>query len=415
MLALPLGLINANHYGKLYVAREVAMTTTFEGLPVRMKPEVSARDLSSIQNERTAGMRTDGLAASVEPYVGVTENGKITPGLFPLRSTGISTAPIKDAAQAFLTSLSREQRAEALLPVESESWRRWSNVHMFLMRHGACMEQMTEPQREKALDLMRATLSKAGFDSSLGVMHLNETLREITQRNLEFSDLLYWFSVMGEPSDSEPWGWQVDGHHLIINCFVLGDQVVLSPQFFGSEPVVATAGKYAGTRLFDAEQDRGLALIQALDDGQRSKAILMAEMPREVIVGAFRDNYDIAREGVRMDSFTPGQKELATSVIEAYVGRLRSDHAALWMDDIRAHLDETYLSWIGGTGDDAVFYYRIHSPVILIEFDHQPGIALEFDVPTRHHIHTILRIPNGNDYGKDLLRQHYELHPHGVK
>jgi hypothetical protein len=391
------------------------MTAVFEGLPVRVKPEVSARDLSSIQNERTRGMRDDGLAASTEPYAGVTENGRITPGLFPLRSTGVSTAPIRAAAQAFLASLSPEQRAEAGFPVESESWRRWSNVHMFLMRHGVCMEQMTEPQREKAYDLMRATLSKAGFETSLGIMRLNETIREITGRNLEFSDLLYWFSVMGEPSDTEPWGWQVDGHHLIINCFVLGDQVVLSPQFFGSEPVIATAGKYAGTRVFDAEQDRALELVQSLDDSQRQKAILLADMPREVIVGAFRDNYDLAREGVRLDSFSAGQKELALSLIDAYVGRLRPDHAQVWMNDVRAKLDETYLSWIGGMQDDSVFYYRIHSPVILIEFDHQPGVALHFDVPTRHHIHTILRIPNGNDYGQDLLRQHYLRHPHNMK
>ncbi len=391
------------------------MTTTFEGLPARIKPEVSARDLSSIQNERTRGMRDDGLAATAETYVGVTENGKLTPGLFPVRSTGVSTAPIKAAADAFLGSLSAEQRSEAMFPLESETWQRWSNVHMFLMRHGVCMEQMTEPQRERALDLMRATLSQAGFETSLGIMRLNETIREITGRNLEFSDLLYWFSVMGEPSDTEPWGWQVDGHHLIINCFVMGDQIVMSPQFFGSEPVIATAGKYAGTRVFDEEQDRALELIQSLDDAQRSKAILMRDMPREVIVGAFRDNYDLAREGVRLDSFSAGQKELATSLIETYVGRLRPDHAQLSMDDIGAHLDETYLSWIGGTEDDAVFYYRIHSPVILIEFDHQPGIALDFDMATRHHIHTILRIPNGNDYGKDLLRQHYEQHPHPVK
>ncbi len=391
------------------------MTTTFEGLPPRIKAEISARDLSSIQNERTRGMLDNGLAASAESYVGVTENGSLTPGLFPVRSTGVSTAPLKAAADAFLGSLSAEQRSEAVLPVESESWRRWSNVHMFLMRHGVCMEQMTEPQRERAMDLMRATLSKAGFETSLGIMHLNETIREITGRDLEFSDLLYWFSIMGEPSDTQPWGWQVDGHHLIINCFVLGDQVVMSPQFFGSEPNVATAGKYAGTRVFDEEQDQALALIQSLDDAQRGAAILTGEMPREVIVGAFRDNYDIAREGLRLDSFSAGQKELATTLIETYVGRLRPDHAALWMSDVAARLDETYLSWIGGTDEDAIFYYRIHSPVILIEFDHQAGIALDFDVPTRHHIHTILRIPNGNDYGKDLLRQHYERHPHPVK
>jgi hypothetical protein len=28
--------------------------------------------------------------------------------------------------------------------------------------------------------------------------------------------------------------------------------------------------------------------------------------------------------------------------------------------------------------------------------------------PTRRHIHTVVRAPNGNDYGQDLLRQHYD-------
>jgi hypothetical protein len=61
---------------------------------------------------------------------------------------------------------------------------------------------------------------------------------------------------------------------------------------------------------------------------------------------------------------------------------------------------------------DAIFYYRIHGPVVFIEFDHQGPIALggPRNVPTRRHIHSVVRTPNGNDYGKDLLRQHYEAH-----
>jgi hypothetical protein len=62
--------------------------------------------------------------------------------------------------------------------------------------------------------------------------------------------------------------------------------------------------------------------------------------------------------------------------------------------------------------DDSVFYYRIHSPVILIEFDHQRGVALDNDQPSRNHIHTVVRTPNGNDYGKDLLRQHHAQFDH---
>lgn len=51
--------------------------------------------------------------------------------------------------------------------------------------------------------------------------------------------------------------------------------------------------------------------------------------------------------------------------------------------------------------------------MILIEFDHQRPVALERSgMPTRNHIHTVVRTPNGNDYGKDLLRQHHQQHRH---
>ena len=86
------------------------------------------------------------------------------------------------------------------------------------------------------------------------------------------------------------------------------------------------------------------------------------------------------------------------------------------MREVAAHLDDTWFAWAGGTSDDAVFYYRIHSPVILIEFDHQLPVGttslIPPDRPTRAHIHTMVRTPNGNDYGKDLLRQHLAAHPH---
>lgn len=82
------------------------------------------------------------------------------------------------------------------------------------------------------------------------------------------------------------------------------------------------------------------------------------------------------------------------------------------MEEVKNHLPETYLPWIGGTDEDSVFYYRVHSPVILIEFDHQRGIALDNDEPSRNHVHRVVRMPNGNDYGKDLLRQHREQHEH---
>ena len=96
-----------------------------------------------------------------------------------------------------------------------------------------------------------------------------------------------------------------------------------------------------------------------------------------------------------------------------YVGNMDDGHAKVRMDEVRKHLDQTYFGWIGEHAADSVFYYRIHSPVILIEFDHQTPVALPGPKEAnRQHIHSVVRTPNGNDYGKDLLRQHYERHKH---
>jgi hypothetical protein len=97
-------------------------------------------------------------------------------------------------------------------------------------------------------------------------------------------------------------------------------------------------------------------------------------------------------------------------LIGEYAGNMDDGHAKVKMEEVRKHIDRTHFAWIGQTSSDAVFYYRVHSPVILIEFDHQTPIAMRElpRVPTRQHIHSVVRTPNGNDYGKDLLRQHYE-------
>ena len=54
---------------------------------------------------------TAGLA---EPFKGITANGEIEPGLYAIRSTGVSTGPVREAATAFLASLTAEQRAKTL-------------------------------------------------------------------------------------------------------------------------------------------------------------------------------------------------------------------------------------------------------------------------------------------------------------
>jgi hypothetical protein len=277
---------------------------------------------------------------------------------------------------------------------------------------------MTENQRELAISLLRASLSAKGLKLSRDIMKLNHTLGELNNNDFEqYGEWLYWITVMGDPSAKEPWGWQIDGHHLIINYFVLGDQVVMTPFFAGSEPVIAHSGKYKGTAILQQEQGKGLAFMNSLPAPLRQKATLSGSKTGNNNVGeAFKDNVVLDYAGVPVSEMGDLHRRQLVSLIQDYVDNMDEGHAKVKMDEVRKHLDKTYFAWIGGTGPEDVFYYRIHSPVILIEFDHQLPAGLrqinDPKKPNREHVHVVVRTPNGNDYGKDLLRQHYATHPH---
>jgi hypothetical protein len=353
------------------------------------------------------------LAAAAEPFKGITTNGQVIPGLFGIQKTGVSTQTMREAAEAFLDSLSAEQRAKTLFPIDTDEWRKWSNIHPTLMRHGTPLFEMNDHQRDCAFALMRESLSQNGFEEALNVMHLNETVLEMTGRLNEYGEDLYWLSIMGKPSSTEPWGWQWDGHHLIINYFILGDQVVVTPNFLGAEPVHAKTGKYAGLRIFQDDEERGLALARSFSAAQRAQAVIAPETSGDDFTTAFRDNLVLDYAGIRYEALSGGQHDLLLDVIGYHVARMHSGHADIKMKEVKDHLQETHFCWMGGIADDSTFYYRVQSPVIIIEFDHQRGIAFrEHTKPYKDHIHVIIRTPNGNDYGKDLLRQHYQFGHH---
>ncbi len=372
------------------------------------------------QSDRTARFPAMSRAAEerglAEAFKGITTNGELVKGLFPVRSSGVSTEPVRVAAEKFLAALSEEQRRKTLFPVDDLEWRKWMNVS-FYVREGVGFNEMSEAQREAAFGLMRASLSAKGMKLSRDTMKLNHTLGELNNDNFnEYGEWLYWITVMGTPSATQPWGWQLDGHHLIVNYFVLGDQVVMTPSFFGSEPVRATAGKYRGTVIMQEEQDAGLAFMKALTPEQRTAATLRtSKTGNENLTEAFKDNVVLDYAGLAARTLNDSQKRQLLTLIGLYVHNMRDEHARVRIDEVNAHMDQTHFAWIGGTQPDSVYYYRIHSPVILIEFDHQKPANLRHmypDVPNRDHIHAVVRTPNGNDYGKDLLRQHYATHPH---
>lgn len=359
-------------------------------------------------------MNTNGLA---ESFKGVTTNGNIQQGLFEIRSTGVSTQSIVDSASAFLNLLNAEQRERIAFTVDDDEWRKWANQHIYY-RDGVSFEEMSEQQKTAALEMLGESLSARGLTLSQDIMKLNTTLGELNGDNfVEYGEGKYWITIMGTPSATEPWGWQLDGHHLDLNYFVLGDQVVMTPAFWGSEPAVATTGKYAGTSIMEDEQRYGLAMINSLTEEQRIKAILETEKTgNNIMTQAFSDNVVLDYAGIKVSELSPAQKQQLMRLVGIYVGNMRESHQGIRMAEIEKHLDDTWFAWVGETEEDSVFYYRVQSPVVLIEFDHEVPVGLthmyERGVPYKEHIHSIVRTPNGNDYGKDLLRQHYQAHPH---
>ena len=312
-----------------------------------------APDTAERYREMSAEFERKGLA---EPFKGITTNGNVENGLFPIRSTGVSTEPVRKAAEAFVAVLTAEQRAKTMFPVDDPEWRKWMNQH-FYVRQGVSLKEMTEAQREAAFSLMRASLSAKGMKLTRDIMHLNETLAELSNDHEFLGEWLYYITVMGKPSATEPWGWQLDGHHAIINYFVLGDQVVMTPYFAGSEPVIATSGKYKGTEILQDEQNRGLAMLEALTEAQRKKAILnFSKTGNNNLTEAFKDNVVLDYAGVRVSELSATQRRQFVDLVDLYVSNMDDGHARVKLDEVKQHLDNTWFAWIGGSGADSVFY-----------------------------------------------------------
>ena len=382
----------------------------------------SARTRPDIPHPRLKGLHARGLKSVAEPFRGITTDEEVRPGLFD-GEQGSDTGPVLEAALNLLSRLNPDQTKQILLPAGADEQRMWLNIQPNVFRHGVMLEDMDVPSREAALGVVKASYSARGFSTIRDVMRINDLLAEVTGQPDMYGEWPYFFSFFGTPSADTPWSWQLDGHHVNLNCTIADGRLTFTPSFLGSEPCKVNEGRLAGTEVFRPEQQVGLDMIRSLTDAQLNEAIvspLMEKDPDNPMAGrmkfdAFRDNVVAPYGGIRGDSLSDAQRKLLVGLVGTYVGWAGDGPAAARMKLVSKHLDETWFQWKGSTADEGPFYYRVHSPVALVEFDHQPGVAFDNDLPTHHHIHTVLRTPNGGDYGFDLLRNHHEQfdHSHG--
>ncbi|HSB85777.1 MAG TPA: inositol monophosphatase family protein, partial [Ilumatobacteraceae bacterium] len=358
-------------------------------MSARQRIEQAPSPILAIVDERAANLE--------RPLLGVTTDGVVRTGLRSLGGRKVDTRPIADAASAFLQALSPAQRAQATFAMDATEWRMWINVHMNHFRHGVMLEDLAQPVRDLALEIVRSTLSARGYYYARSIMRLNQLLAELTGDYDAFGEWPYFVSIFGSPDSGDPWGWQIDGHHLCVNTVVFDGRITMTPTFMGAEPRHVGLGPLAGISLFDPEERLGLDLIRSLGGPQRERAIIHPSLhPDEISpslqnlfdgrmqAGAFHDNLVAPYQGVPGTDMTDAQRRVLLALMGTYVDLAGEGHAEVRREEVVEHLDETWFSWYGGFDDEAPFYYRVHSPVILIEFDHHPGVAFDNEVPSRH-------------------------------
>ncbi len=388
-------------------------------------PTPRAHAEARMKNPRAQDLFGTWAKLGAAPFAGLTTDGHVQPGLFSLQDEDAPTPAMIAAATDLLRRLTPAQRSATRFPVDSQLWRHWQNTELYVEHHGLRLDEVDASIQAAVMAVVRTSLSAKGYDVARDVMRLNRFLGDLVGGPQVLGEWAYIFCLFGDPSKSEPWGWQLFGHHLCLNCFVIGRQMVLTPCFFGAEPNYADTGPFAGTRLFQDEERAGLALMRSLPAQQQNQAIVAHSMmggdlpegrrhfaDNLHLGGAYQDNRIVPYEGLRASELSVLQRRDLMDLVAAYVAPLPSGPLAARLAEVERHLDETHFCWIGGFAEESPFYYRIQSPVIFIEFDHHAGVFLTNPEPAKFHVHTIVRTPNGNDYGIDLLRLHYQHAPH---
>ena len=358
-----------------------------------------------------------------KPFRGVTNDGVLREGLYTLAEAlpgeEAPTSDIVTAAEKLLALASQEQRARLGYPVDAHEWQSWANPEFMQHDTGLRLDEVDPALRDAALALVESSLSAPGYALVRNLMRINGFLGELVELPELMNEYSYNFALYGVPSESAPWGWQLFGHHVALNCLVAGTQLALSPVFLGAEPDVIDAGPHKGVEVFKDRIARARELMASLPDAVRCEALRYAEMldpampegrvhpgDERHLAGCFQDNRIIPYEGILLSSMPPASLALMDRLVDDSIAYLPAGPRAARRREIREHYGETWFSWIGGWQGDDAFYFRIQSPVVILELDHHTGVFLSNDTPAPFHMHTVVRTPNGNDYGRALVRQY---------
>ncbi|HEX3466555.1 MAG TPA: DUF3500 domain-containing protein [Candidatus Elarobacter sp.] len=367
-----------------------------------MTPEISRRSLLT----GTAGLAT--LAAAVSPLVAATaQTATVRRGPWDsddVPAASRSSRRMAATAQEFLDTLSTAQRAKTVYPRLGDAARtKWSNFPAsFSPRAGISIAELTDAQRARMHELLRASTSSQGYHKMTGAIRADDVLHDIEGGNAMFGAANYFVSVFGSPHDAN-WAWMLTGHHMTAIFTVAGDRTAFTPMFTGAQPLQIPTGLHAGWQVLPHDTQRAGELLASLSADQQRVAVIGAAAPGDVLAGPGRQASLATFQGIAAGRLGDGQQRLLWLLVQEFVHNADTGAAEAQLALVKQHWSDTHFSWQGPSPDPAArYYFRVHGPRILIEYDVQEPL-------TRNggHVHAITRDP-ANDYGMDWLGLHYQ-------
>lgn len=310
-----------------------------------------------------------------------------------------SASLMADAANAFLASLTPQQRAQATFPFADQERFDWHYIPKD--RKGLALRDMTPEQKQLAHALLAAGLSQQGYIKAVSIMSLDQVLKILEAGKGPMRDPEgYFFTVFGEPSAGGTWGYRVEGHHLSQNFTIVNGKLQGAPSFFGTNPAEIREGPRKGLRVLAREEDLGRQLVKSLTADQKKVAVFSEEAPKEILTEASRKAaLNGQPSGLEASKMTASQRAILQSLLDEYCQNMTGEIDQTREDQIKQAGDKVYFAWAGGEEPGQGHYYRIQSPSFLVEFDNTQDHA--------NHIHSVWRDFNG-DFGLDLLKEHYQ-------
>ena len=326
--------------------------------------------------------------------------------LFLLGSTVMAhdiAAEMTVAATAFINALDQKAQAKLTFAFDDENREGWHFIPKD--RPGLPIGELSPAQYELGTALLQTALSHRGLETSKEIMSLESVLREMENGNPKRDPLKYNFYFFGAPSDVQPWGWRIEGHHLSINITIADGKVLsTTPAFWGASPAEVRVGKRTGLRALAQQEDLGRKLVKNLTARQKEVAVVSKKAPRDVINGPGTEARKLEPLGIAASDMTAQQQKMLNQLIACYLDNFRSELCESDRKKIEeGGFENIHFAWAGFIQPKKPHYYRVQGPTFIFEYDNTQNDA--------NHIHTVWRDVE-NDFGANLLKLHYEKVPH---